>query len=93
MSIITPSKNRLLVKPIEDKVDMIGGIHIPPSAVKRGGVNGSIRAKVIAAGEGKRGYCQNDIVIVQSFDASPVHVDGEDYLLVSESAVLATIKA
>lgn len=93
MSIITPSSNRLLVQPIEDKVDKVGDIYIPESAKRES--SGTIRAKIISVGETKHGspYRAGDTVVVQRFDVAPIHVDGKDYLLVSSSSVLATIKA
>lgn len=95
MASIKPIGDRVLVKHIEEKEQVRGGIIIPDSAKEK-----PQEAEVIALGTGKRddkGVVQafevkvGDRVLVSKYGGTEVKIDGEKYLLVREDDILGIV--
>jgi chaperonin GroES len=92
---VRPLHDRLLVRRIEDKETMKGGIIIPDSAKEK-----PQEGEVIAAGNGK--ILENgtklaldvkagDKILFGKYSGSDIKIDGEEYLILREDEVLAVI--
>ena len=96
---------KLNIKPLNDKVIVkrltaddvtSGGIYLPDTAKekpKRGTVQAVGSGKVLDNGE--RGVMQlkkNDEVIFTSYAGTEIKMDGEEYLIMDESDVLAVVE-
>ena len=95
---ITPLGDRVLVKPLggEDKTTD-AGIIIPDTVDKARPETG----KVIAVGEGKTNESgkviplkvkAGDVVLFSKYGPDEIKIDDEDYLIISESNILAILK-
>ena len=91
-----PLHDRVVVRRIEAEEKTSGGILLPDSAKDR-----PTRGTVIAVGDGwmmesgSRSVLQvkaGDRVLFTSYAGEQIEVDGEEYLLMSESEVLAVIE-
>lgn len=92
---ITPLEDRILIKPLEAETKTAGGIIIPDSAKEK-----PQKGEVIAAGPGKitdKGQKimvslkKGDQVLYGKYSGTEITIDGDDYLIVRESDVLAVI--
>lgn len=92
---ITPIGDRVLVKHIEEKEQVRGGIIIPDAAKEK-----PQEAEVIALGTGKKdesGKTQafevkvGDRVLISKYGGTEVKVDDEKYTLVREEDILGII--
>ena len=92
---IRPLYDRLMVKRLEQKEQMQGGLHIPDSAKEK-----PQEAEVKAAGKGKRqedgtitplDVKVGDRILLGKYSGSEIRVDGEDYLIVREDEVLGIL--
>lgn len=90
---LQPLNDRVLVKPLEAEEKSAGGIILPETAQER-----PREGKVIAVGPGRMletGDRQrmsvkvDDIVVYTEYGGTEVKVEGEEYLLVDESSILA----
>ena len=90
---LQPLGDRVLVKPLEAENTTEGGIILPEAAQER-----PREGEVIAVGPGKPGpdgepvplsVKVGDIVIYTEFGGTEVKVDGEKYLIMEESSLLA----
>jgi len=93
MTIIKPIGDRVLVKLVEEKETIKGGILIPESAKDK-----PQEAKVIALGTGGRDengqlipfeVAVGDTILLPKYGAVEVSVDDEKYLLVKQGEILA----
>ena len=93
---ITPIGDRVLVKHIEEKEQVRGGIIIPDAAKEK-----PQEAEVIALGTGKKdesGKTQafevkvGDRVLISKYGGTEVKYNGEEYLLLSARDVLAIVE-
>ena len=93
---IRPLNDKLVLKRLEAEEKTKGGIVLPDTAKEK-----PREGRVIAVGEGKilddgkRGAMQlkpDDRVIFKSYAGTEIKVDGEDYLVLSESDVLAVVE-
>ena len=93
---IKPLNDKLLLQRIEAEDKTAGGIVLPDKAKEK-----SKRGKVIAVGPGKmldNGTIQKLLVkkgqevLFTSYAGTEVKLDGKDYLIMSESDVLAVIE-
>jgi chaperonin GroES len=94
---ISPLGDRVVVKPADKKEEktLISGIIIPDSVDKERPAKGT----VVATGPGKfedgklvpMTVKVGDTVLFSKYGYDEVKVDGEDYLILSESSVLAVI--
>jgi len=91
---ITPLHDRVIVKRIEEKETVKGGIIIPDSAKEK-----PQEAEVIAVGAGKREKGERipldvsvgDRVLFGKYSGSEIKLDGEEYLILREEEILAKL--
>ncbi len=90
---LKPLGARALVKPLDAEEKSSGGIILPEAAQER-----PREGEIVAVGpgalndEGERmamDVAVGDIVIYSSYGGTELKVDGEDYLLVNESDIIA----
>jgi chaperonin GroES len=93
---IQPLADRVVVKPLEDTEQMRGGLYIPDTAKEK-----PMQGKIVAVGPGKLSEENERIspdvevgqtVLYGKYSGTEVSVDGEDYLILRESDILAVIK-
>ena len=90
---VTPLHDRVLVKRIEEKESVKGGIIIPDSAKEK-----PQEGEVIAAGAGKIEKGERipldvkvgDRVLFGKYSGSEIRVEDEDYLILREEEILAS---
>jgi chaperonin GroES len=92
---IKPLSDRVVVKPAEPDEKVQGGIIIPDTAKEK-----PQKGKIIATGPGKTSDTGKiiamevkvgDTVLYGKYSGTEVTIDGEDYLIVRESDILAVI--
>ncbi len=92
---IKPMGDRVLIEMVEEDTEKIGSIYVPDTAKEK-----PQQGKVVAVGEGKRDgkdlipmtVKSGDIVLYGRYSGTEVKHGGKDYLIVSESDILAIIK-
>ena len=91
MSKIQPLADRVLVKPMAAEEKTIGGIIIPDSAKEK-----PLRGEVIATGEGPKDekmlLAEGDTVLYGKYAGTELEYEGEKYLIMRQSDVLAILK-
>jgi chaperonin GroES len=91
---VTPLADRVVVKPLEETEQMRGGLYIPDTAKEK-----PQQGEVIAAGPGRYEKDKRvpmelkvgDKVLYGKYSGTEVTLDGEQYLILRESDVLAVI--
>jgi len=92
---VKPLEDRIILKPMEAEEKTAGGIIIPDNAKEK-----PQKGEVIAVGPGKitdKGQKievslkKGDKVLYGKYSGTEVTIDGEDYLIVRESDILAII--
>ena len=87
---ITPLHDRVIVKPAPAEEKTAGGIIIPDTAKEK-----PQRGKVLAIGTGKKDEPMSvkpgDTVLYGKYAGTEINIDGEDYLIMRESDILAII--
>ncbi|MEQ9397969.1 MAG: co-chaperone GroES [Longimicrobiales bacterium] len=93
---IQPLADRVVVKALEDAEQMRGGLYIPDTAKEK-----PSQGEVVAVGPGKvsddgtrldMDVKVGDKVLYGKYSGTDVTLDGEEYLILRESDVLAVIK-
>ena len=93
---IKPLGSRIMVKPLEDEEDKIGGIIIPDTAKEK-----PQEAEVVAVGPGKllengeirpMSVAVGNTVIYGTYSSTEIKVAGAEYLIIQEDDVLAIIE-
>ena len=93
---LRPLHDRVIVKRMEEETTSPGGIVIPDSATEK-----PSRGEVIAVGNGKildngdvraLDLKKGDRVLFGKYSGTEVKVDGEEYLVMSESDVMAVLE-
>jgi len=93
---IRPLADKVLVERVEAENKTVGGIVLPDSAKEK-----PQKGKVVSVGEGKllddgtRRKTQvkkGDLVLFTSYAGTEVKVDGKEYLIMSESDIMAVIE-
>src|SRR5580698_6742966 len=93
---VRPLYDRILVKRIEEKSQMQGGLHIPDSAKEK-----PQEAEVTAVGKGKRlddgkvmplDVKVGDRVLIGKYSGNEIKLDGQEYLIIREDEVLGIIE-
>ena len=92
---VKPLADRVVIQPLEEEVEQRGGIIIPDTAKEK-----PQQGKVVAVGPGavaddgsrkpmevKKG----DRVLYGKYSGTEVRIDGEDYLIMRESDILAVV--
>jgi chaperonin GroES len=92
---VKPLADRIIIRPLEAEQKTAGGIIIPDNAKEK-----PQKGEVIAVGPGKvadngakidMSLKQGDKVLYGKYSGSEVTIDGEDFLIMRESDVLATL--
>ena len=90
---VRPLEDRVIIKPVEAEQKSAGGIIIPDNAKEK-----PQKGEVVAVGSGKIAdngekiamqLKKGDKVLYGKYSGTEVSVDGEDYLILRESDVLA----
>jgi chaperonin GroES len=94
---IRPLYDRIVVKRIEEKEAMQGGLYIPDSAKEK-----PQEGEVVATGKGKRledgklvplDVQVGDRILFGKYSGSDIKLDGDDYLILREDEVLGILEA
>jgi chaperonin GroES len=94
---IRPLYDRIVVKRIEQKEQMQGGLYIPDSAKEK-----PQEGEVVAVGKGKRlengslvalDVQAGDRILFGKYSGSDIKMDGEEYLIMREDEVLGILDA
>ena len=91
---IFPLADRVVIKPLEETETMKGGLYIPDTAKEK-----PIQGEIMAVGPGRREKAETvpmelkvgDRVIYGKYSGTQVDLDGEEYILIKESDVLAKL--
>jgi chaperonin GroES len=90
---IRPLHDRVLVKRVEEEETTAGGIIIPDSAKEK-----PTKGEVVAIGSGARSDSgeviplevkKGDVVLFAKWGGTEIKLDGEDYLIMKESDIIA----
>ena len=93
---IQPLADRVVLKALDDSEQMRGGLYIPDTAKEK-----PSQGEVVAVGPGKisddgkrlaMGVKTGDKVLYGKYSGTDVTLDGEEFLILRESDVLAVIK-
>jgi len=94
---IRPLYDRIVVKRIEEKEQMHGGLYIPDTAKEK-----PQEGEVISVGKGKRledgkvvplDVEVGDRILFGKYSGSDIKIDGEEYLIMREDEVLGILDA
>ena len=94
---IRPLYDRIVVKRIEEKEQMQGGLYIPDTAKEK-----PQEGEVVAVGKGKRledgkvvalDVQNGDRILFGKYSGSDIKLDGEEYLIMREDEVLGILDA
>ena len=87
---IKPLQDRVLVKPADAEEKTAGGIIIPDTAKEK-----PQKGTVMAVGPGKKdeptSVKEGDSILYGKYSGTEISVDGEDYLIMRESDILAVV--
>lgn len=91
---ITPLHDRVLVRRLEEKESVKGGIIIPDSAKEK-----PQEGEVIAVGSGRREKGElipldvkpGDRILFGKYSGTEIKIDGEDYIIMKEDEVLGIL--
>ena len=91
----TPLHDKVLVKRTEEEEKSAGGIVLPGSATEK-----PSQGEVVAVGPGKKtengdvspvGVAVGDIVIFGQYGGNEIKIDGDEYLILSESDIFGVV--
>jgi chaperonin GroES len=93
---ITPLHDRVLVRRLEEKESVKGGIIIPDSAKEK-----PQEGEVIAVGSGRREKGElipldvkaGDRILFGKYSGNDITIDGEEYMIMKEDEILAKLGA
>jgi chaperonin GroES len=94
---IRPLYDRIVVKRVEEKEQMQGGLYIPDSAKEK-----PQEGEVVAVGKGKRlengttvplDVQAGDHILFGKYSGNDIKLDGEEYLIMREDEVLGILDA
>jgi len=91
---VAPLADRVVIKAIEEAEQMRGGLYIPDTAKEK-----PQQGEIIAVGPGRyedgklipMGVKVGDKVLYGKYSGTEVTIDGENYLILRESDVLAVV--
>lgn len=92
---VKPLADRVVVKPLEEEEQMRGGLYIPDTAKEK-----PSQGEVVAVGPGKvsddgtrldMDVSEGDRVLYGKYSGTDVTLEGEEYLILRESDILAII--
>ena len=91
-----PLGDRVLVKPVEEAEQEVGGIIIPDSAKEK-----PLEAEVIAVGAGRQlgdgtvreiSLSVGDVILFGKYTGDEIKLEGEEHIILREEDVLAVIE-
>src|SRR3954447_5499938 len=94
---IRPLYDRIVVKRVEEKEQMQGGLYIPDTAKEK-----PQEGEVVAVGKGKRlengttvplDVTRGDRILFGKYSGNDIKLDGEEYLIMREDEVLGILDA
>ena len=94
---IRPLYDRIVVKRIEEKEQMQGGLYIPDTAKEK-----PQEGEVVAVGKGKRledgkvvalDVQVGDRILFGKYSGSEIKIDGNDFVILREDEILAVINS
>lgn len=94
---IRPLYDRIVVKRVEEKEQMHGGLYIPDTAKEK-----PQEGEVVSVGKGKRledgkvvplDVQAGDRILFGKYSGSDIKIDGEEYLIMREDEVLGVLDA
>ena len=92
---VKPLSDRVVVKPVEESEQMRGGLYIPDTAKEK-----PSQGEVVAVGPGKvsddgtrleMDVSVGDKVLYGKYSGTDVTLDGEEYLILRETDILAIV--
>ena len=87
---VKPLSDRVLVLPNPAEEKTAGGLFIPDTAKEK-----PLTGKVVAVGPGtaevKMEVAEGDTVLYGKYAGTEIHIDGEDYLIMKQSAIMAVL--
>jgi chaperonin GroES len=93
---LKPLGDRLIVLPLDEEQTTSAGIVLPDTALER-----PQRGNVVAVGPGERSketgevipmdVAEGDVVVFSKYGGTEIKIEGEDYLILRESDVLAKV--
>jgi chaperonin GroES len=92
---VKPLSDRVVVKPLDDSEQMRGGLYIPDTAKEK-----PSQGEVVAVGPGKvseegarleMDVSVGDKVLYGKYSGTDVTLDGDEYLILRESDILAIV--
>ncbi len=92
---VTPLADRVVVKPLEEAEQMRGGLYIPDTAKEK-----PSQGEIVAVGAGKLSddgtriemdVSVGDKVLYGKYSGTDVTLEGEEYLILRESDILAIV--
>jgi chaperonin GroES len=93
---VRPLADRVLIKPLEEEQTSPGGIILPDTAKEK-----PMRGRIVAVGSGKLDengkrvaleVKVKDVVLYGKYSGTEIKIEGEDYLIMRESDVLAIVE-
>lgn len=92
---LKPLADRVVAKPLEEEDKTPGGIILPDTAKEK-----PQKGKIVAAGPGKLDengkrvameVKKGDVVLYGKYSGTEIKIDGEEYLILRESDILAIV--
>ena len=87
---VKPLSNRVLVEPVAAETQTASGLFIPDTAKEK-----PSKGVVVAVGNGSKDYEMTvkvgDTVLYGKYAGTEIQIDGEDYLIMRESDILAIV--
>ena len=84
---IQPLADYVVAKPEEPMAKTASGLFLPDNAQEKPKI-----AKVLAAGKDIKQVKTGDRIIYKSYSTTEIKIDSEEYILVKEEDILATVK-
>ncbi len=93
---IRPLADRVVIKPLEEEEKTAGGIILPDTAKEK-----PMRGRIVAVGKGKTDDSGKhvalevkveDTVLYGKYSGTDIKIDGEEYLIMRESDILAVVE-
>jgi len=92
---IKPLGDRVIVEMLQEEMDKVGSIYVPDTAKEK-----PQQGKIVAVGPGKRdgkdlipmNVKEGDVVLYGKYAGTEIKHDNKEYLILSESDVLAIIE-
>jgi chaperonin GroES len=85
---LKPLGDRLIVRAIEEEATTASGIVLPDTAKEK-----PQKGKVVAVGDGRFDDAEGDEVLYSKYGGTEISFDGEDFLVLRESDVLAKVQS